>query len=219
MRQLLIKDLHTVAAALVVGCLCAIAPYLLNLALSASPDSAVRAPAKLLAASAEASLWSTLIAATFLGACVIGVDRGDGSERFLATLPLSWRLAVLSKLQVSLGVLAAIWAGNSVILYFAWVSMGRRASLPVRPPDACVPYAIGGAFSLFAIAWLVSSFSRSVHIPLMATILFAVAAYAGITGLRLPIEDGSTFLIASIVMGVACIAFGSWRTIRRRGRD
>jgi len=131
--------------------------------------------------SAAYSLGLLQLVLAFLGGNVIAGERFDRSAEFLASLPVSRRRILASKLLLTLGLLAMIWLPNLLILALALPGMGLGTGGTLAS-EALVPLRIMPFIGLavFGVAWLASALGRS---PALAACLGMLAP--GAVGLAL----------------------------------
>ena len=170
MRWLLWKDYRQNRLILIFGLFFFLVPYLLVLyaaCYAAAHGSNFPWPEALVAA----SLWSLVLSQLtigFVAGNAIAGERVDRSADFLASLPVSRRRSLVSKVLLLITVVTAIWATNGVTF---WILGGIDIAVRMAfgPSAGAVLYrlvaiAVSGV-AISGVAWSLSSVMASPTVP------------------------------------------------------
>ncbi len=173
---------------------------------------------------AGSSLYSLMLSQltiALIGGNAIAGERVDRSAEFLASLPVTRRRIIASKLLLAGAIVATVWLLNAPI--FMWVIGGVQ--LPPEMSGVLIQLlsniAITGTV-LFCVAWCLSSFIASptfavcggFAIPFLVMVTLSFGAHL----LGMPaVERNMEFWYPSICLTLAplCFAVGTWHYLRR----
>jgi ABC-type transport system involved in multi-copper enzyme maturation permease subunit len=180
---------------------------------------------------AIASLWS-LIASQLTIGCIAGNaiagERVDRSAEFLASLPVSRRKILASKLLFAAAAATAIWVTDgTVLLVLRGIDLGAvRNVVAISTTDVFA--ALGGVavsgVAIFGVAWSISSILTSATIPICGGVVTPLVVWLGIGVVtygilgRDPIRGPSLGLWYAgicLTLGIASFIAGTWYYLRR----
>jgi ABC-type transport system involved in multi-copper enzyme maturation permease subunit len=170
------------------------------------------------------SLILSLLTMTILGGVALAGERADHSAEFLAAMPVSRPVVLLSKSLVVLGVVVVAWVLNvAVILAIAPRMPGAPAVLVPGVHDDPVNelgHVAGVAVLMLGTAWLTSSTveraSTAVAAGLMAPalVLLAPLLLTRLLGVA-PGLFGVVYLWTALAVGIGGLGLGSVIFLRR----
>jgi ABC-type transport system involved in multi-copper enzyme maturation permease subunit len=224
MNWLIWKDYRHNRVIVYAGLVLLLFPYLIafKLGWDRAPSSPPSKWTQFIASAGLYSLGLGQITIALIGGNVIAGERVDRSAEFLASLPISRRKILLSKLLLSLAIAAVIW-GN---LFVSWLLMNTSPELAeqLHGRQIIMPIAIIAAVGLlfFGVAWLFSSFLSSPTFAVAAALIAPLLVGWGLMGIGYlsGVTDRDLNFpycysgIAS-VLGLACFAGGAWYYLRR----
>ena len=157
-----------------------------------------------------------------IGGNAFAGERLDRSAEFLFSLPIARTKLLASKLLLALGIAAAPWLVNFLIL----CCVGREPPSGFMEPGDERVY---GAFTdtaitvmaIFGVAWFVSSFIGSpayaACLGLLAPliVLLAIESAPVLLDLRIPLESERWYRGICLLLGPLCFALGTGHYLRR----
>ncbi len=135
-------------------------------------------------ASSMCSLFVCQLVAAVLGGNAIAGERVDRSAEFLASLPITRRRILASKIVIALAIIAVIWLTNAPALVCLMAS--KRMEL-CQLAQLFAVVAITAA-TFFSVAWLLSSYINS-------------PTFAAAGGLLTPLVFGQTSALTGYLLG------------------
>jgi ABC-type transport system involved in multi-copper enzyme maturation permease subunit len=232
MKWLLWKDFRHNRTIVLVGSLALLLPYLLMICVmlwwrkpprpTPWPDAWFNA--------AYFSLCVSQLTVALIGGNAFAGERVDRSAEFLASLPVTRKRILASKLLLVLLIVAVIWSVNSLILFSLRSQIGSLMEA-VRVADVDRVFfreftntALTGLL-FFGVAWFLSSFLTSPTFSICGS-LFTPLVFLGAiyfiaellspetaASLRRMIEPA--YLIFCFVAGLLGFAIGTWHYLRR----
>jgi ABC-type transport system involved in multi-copper enzyme maturation permease subunit len=212
MKALLWKDLYCARMILLLGLVLMAIPYLVVFAGGFFDN--IWWSEEMVWIAAHFSVILSLIVIPLLAGNAFAGERADQTAEFLASLPISRLLIVISKLLLALGAGLVIWLVNiSVIRYLEQVEGGTS--------NETILIILTVMFIMFGAAWLCSSFSSdppvATGIGLAAPILIGCIVYAAGTLLQIEIFKTWTgsFKVVGSIFAVLCFVAGTVYFLRR----
>lgn len=158
----------------------------------------------------------TLLSVIFMGGNAFCLEHVDGSEAFIAYLPISRRASIASKLIVCWGTILACWGSIMAVMTYCYLYSNE----PIQTLDEslrAMPALAGNAVMAFGIAWFLSSIAGSTGTPSLFTILLLI-----VLSIAAPVIESIDFawikaatIGVSVVVGLVCTMLGCRCYIRR----
>jgi ABC-type transport system involved in multi-copper enzyme maturation permease subunit len=164
------------------------------------------------------SLLACQLALLLIGGNAIAGERADRSAEFLASLPVSRRRILASKLLLALAIIAAIWLTNAPVLFYLTLSQGGPDLRGLT--QMLVVTAITVA-AFFSIAWLLSCYLSSPTFAVAGGLVAPLAVQgtsvfvAYLLGLNFDIYVVRLYCGICLVAAPVCFAVGTWYYLRR----
>jgi ABC-type transport system involved in multi-copper enzyme maturation permease subunit len=176
------------------------------------------------AASSFFSLTVSQLLVAVIGGNAIAGERADRSAEFLASLPITRKKILASKLLLSLAIVAVIWVTDVAALLYLGFQLPRRFD-PTGIVEMLGVTAIVASV-LFSVAWCLSSFLASATYCVAAGVFTPLLLWLGMlyVAFLFDIEIGDehfertiTFWYCGICLTLApvCFGAGTWYYLRR----
>ena len=150
------KDIRLNAPVFLAGVLLIVAPYLCVLAWMYSMAAGTFPWAKAILAGSYCSQWLSLLTCALLGGNAIACEREDGSDRFLAALPVKRDDVLFSKLVVALIAFECLWTVNPCLLR-ATAHVAGVSFRDTLPGAVSMPAIASTALMVFGVSWFWST--------------------------------------------------------------
>jgi ABC-type transport system involved in multi-copper enzyme maturation permease subunit len=170
------------------------------------------------AASSNYSLFLSQVAVALVGGNSIAGERLDRSAEFLASLPITRRRILCSKILLAIAITAVLWSVNTTLLWYL------RGSLPTRPDltlsELLANAAITG-LTFFGVAWSLSACIASptfaVAGGLVTPLLVIISLSYASDFVPFPRRDWFEPCYRDVCVSLAIVAFavGTWHYLRR----
>jgi hypothetical protein len=227
MSSLIWKEYRLNLPVLLFGGVLWLAPYLIGIILlvtGAGQELSQAVWARYLAASSQISIVVSLLTFLLLGANSIASERADRSAEFLAYLPPTPAMILVSKTVLPIAVFSIVWASN-LFTAFELAPALNRGAVPGTEDDAWWSLATV-ALLLFGSSWLgsatldrpMTALGFGLLFSLFVAMAFAVSnSLLGWPADRLGPEVANRWYTGTYtVLGLACFALGCRLYYRRR---
>jgi len=161
---------------------------------------------------------SQLAIAVIAGNAIAG-ERADRAAEFLASLPITRRRILASKLLLSLAIVAVIWGTDAPAL----LCLKGRGTWQVEV-GLTLGYTAATTSVLFSVAWCLSSFLASPTFAVAGGLLTPVVLWFSIICalLKLDVDNEHFECIAMfwycaicLTLALVCFGVGTWHYLRR----
>jgi len=227
MKWLLWKDYRNNRMVVIAALVFLLAPYLGALIVSClqvfrwHEDSQVWG--EKFAGASVLSLIVSQLSIELIGGNAIAGERADRSAEFQASLPISRKTILCSKLLLALAIVVVIWLTDATTLICL---SNRPRGFSPQETMVLLRYTAVTAATLFGIAWFLSSFLASPTFAVAGGLLTPFVLWLSILFVCFMLQlqlDNATFerfagfLYSTICLTLApaCFAVGTWHYLRR----